>query len=54
MAIKKVSEHFIFTQEQVKLYASITGDNNPLHLDEEFARNTIFKNLLYMECFQLG
>lgn len=34
---------FSFTQEEVKKFAEITGDTNPLHLDEEFAANTQFK-----------
>ena len=28
------------TQEQLVQYADATGDHNPLHLDEEFARGT--------------
>lgn len=31
-----------FTQKQVNDFASITGDNNPLHIDEEFAKTTTF------------
>jgi len=30
------------TDEQVRLFAAATGDTNPLHLDEEFARGTTF------------
>lgn len=31
-----------FTSEDVELYARLTGDYNPVHFDEEFAKNTIF------------
>jgi len=34
---------FSYTQEQVNAFAKVTGDNNPVHLDEEFASKTIFK-----------
>lgn len=31
------------TEEDVKLFADISGDHNPLHLDSEFASKTMFK-----------
>jgi acyl dehydratase len=34
------------TAEEVELYARITGDRNPLHFDEEFARTTRFGRLV--------
>ncbi len=34
---------FSFTQNDVILFAQVSGDNNPLHLDAEFAANTPFK-----------
>ncbi|MDX1493639.1 MAG: MaoC family dehydratase [Longimicrobiales bacterium] len=34
------------TPESVRLYAEITGDRNPLHFDEEFARRTPFGRLV--------
>lgn len=34
---------FSFTQEDVNLFAKITGDDNPIHLNEEYAQKTIFK-----------
>jgi len=37
-------EHtFSFSQEDVVLFAKVTGDNNPVHLDAAYAANTIFK-----------
>jgi len=30
------------TQEEVDLYAKVSGDNNPIHIDEEFAASTPF------------
>lgn len=40
------SEEFIkkFTEEDVKLYAKITGDYNYVHMDEEKAKKSFFKN----------
>ena len=32
----------IITKEDVHLFAQATGDNNPIHLDEEYAKGTIF------------
>lgn len=34
---------FSFTQEDVNLFAKISGDDNPIHLNEEYAKKTIFK-----------
>ncbi|WP_346887106.1 MaoC family dehydratase [Clostridium sp. UBA1056] len=30
------------TSDYVKKFAEMTGDDNPVHLDEEYAKNTIF------------
>jgi acyl dehydratase len=35
--------NFSFSQEDVILFAKVSGDNNPLHLDAEFAATTAFK-----------
>ena len=35
--------NFSFSQEQVIRFAAATGDNNPLHLDDNYAKKTIFK-----------
>jgi 3-hydroxybutyryl-CoA dehydratase len=32
------------TESDIAIYAVLTGDNNPLHLDAEFAAGTIFKS----------
>lgn len=34
---------FSFTQEQVELFARVTGDYNPIHLDDAYAAKSIFK-----------
>ena len=31
------------TEADIVLFAGITGDTNPVHLDEEFAKPTMFK-----------
>jgi acyl dehydratase len=37
-------DHFFsFTQDEVSRFAELTGDNNPLHLDAEYAATTSFK-----------
>ena len=33
---------FSYTQEQVDLFAQVTGDTNPLHIDEEYASKSMF------------
>jgi acyl dehydratase len=30
------------TETDIVMFTALTGDNNPVHTDEEFARNTIF------------
>ena len=31
------------TDEDIKKYAEVSGDRNPIHLDEEYAKKTFFK-----------
>lgn len=38
----KFNYPFNFSQEQVQIFADLTGDTNPLHSEEEFAKNTIY------------
>lgn len=33
----------IFSETDVQQFATLSEDRNPVHLDEEFAKNTIFK-----------
>lgn len=37
-----VTESFSFTQDEVIQFARLSGDKNPLHLDTEYAKTTIF------------
>ncbi|WMJ73069.1 MaoC family dehydratase [Cytophagaceae bacterium ABcell3] len=37
------SEKFSFSQEDVIRFAELSGDKNPIHLDNDFASTTIFK-----------
>lgn len=32
-----------FSMDDIQKFADITGDDNPVHLDEEYAKNTRFK-----------
>ena len=44
IALNTVYRHkFSFSQEDVILFANVSGDHNPLHLDAEFAATTSFK-----------
>ena len=43
---QKTSRTLTLSAEEVRKYAEITGDYNPLHFDEEFVANTPFKNLV--------
>ncbi len=37
------THEFRFTQKEVELFAQVTGDKNPVHLDAEYAAKTMFK-----------
>ena len=37
---------FLVTQEIINAFAQVSGDNNPIHLDEEFANSTPFKGII--------
>ncbi|MCU0432773.1 MAG: MaoC family dehydratase [Bacteroidia bacterium] len=37
------THEFRFTQKDVEKFAAVTGDSNPVHLDEAYAATTMFK-----------
>jgi acyl dehydratase len=43
---QKATRSITLTYNHVKKYADLSGDYNPLHFDEEFARNTKFGKLV--------
>lgn len=43
---QKATRSMTITAEQVRRYAEITGDYNPLHFDADFARRTRFGRLV--------
>ena len=38
-----IKKDFSFTQVDVEAFAKLTGDNNPIHLDADYAATTQFK-----------
>lgn len=36
----------IITKEDVQTFANVTGDHNPVHLDEDYAKDTMFKKCI--------
>ena len=43
---QKATRSLTLTEEHVKNFASLSGDYNPLHFDEDFASKTKFKRLV--------
>lgn len=41
-----ITEKIVFTKEEVFAFVKLIGDPNPVHLDEEYARNSYFKRLV--------
>jgi 3-hydroxybutyryl-CoA dehydratase len=42
------------TAEMIELFAQATGDHNPIHLDEDYAKGTIFKTRVAHGMLQAG
>lgn len=40
---KKVTVEKSFSEEDIQTFLQLSGDNNPVHLNEEFAKKTMFK-----------
>ena len=43
-----------FTREQIAEYAEASGDHNPIHLDEEFARTVGLPGVIAHGMLQMG
>ena len=41
---EKATMKRVYTDEDVRTFAKLSGDSNPLHLDEEYASKTKFKH----------
>ena len=47
ITLNKTFEYqFKFSQDDVISFAEATGDKNPIHLDDTYAKNTIFKRTI--------
>lgn len=51
---QEVSVEKLFTREEVLKYAELTGDNNPLHVDCEYAKNSRFGNNIVHGMLAMG
>lgn len=48
------SNHRFISDEDVAMFAQVTGDDNPIHLDEEYASSTRFGGCIVHAVFLLG
>ena len=45
---------FVITAELIERFADVTGDHNPIHLDEDYAGKSIFKQRVAQGMLQAG
>ena len=45
---------FVITAELIERFADVTGDHNPIHLDEDYAGRSIFKRRVAQGMLQAG
>lgn len=48
------SKTITITSEMVKQFAQLTGDDNPIHLDEAYAKKTVFRKPVVHGVFQIS
>lgn len=51
---KNYREYLLVTEELIDKEAEHTGDYNPLHVDEDYAKKTVFKNKIAHATILLG
>ncbi|MFX1451326.1 MAG: MaoC family dehydratase [Promethearchaeota archaeon] len=51
---KEVEISKTITEEDVRKFVEISGDDNPIHLDEEFAKRTIYRRRIAHGLLSLG
>ena len=47
-------KRFVITAELIERFADVTGDHNPIHLDEDYAGKSIFKQRVAQGMLQAG
>jgi acyl dehydratase len=52
--VKKAERAVTFTADQIAAYAEASGDHNPIHLDEEFARSVGLPGIIAHGMLQMG
>ncbi len=52
--MSRAEKSVMFTREQIAEYAEASGDHNPIHLDDEFARSVGLPGLIAHGMLQMG